>query len=89
MDYTSICAFLKNMVLPQKPVMDATGVPIYPGIGVYSGRSRLDALCAADQIKLLRELGFAGYTFFSFRADTYPEFDALALGPMRPDVQHR
>ena len=89
MDYTSIRFCLKNMVLPQKPVMDATGVPIYPGIGVYSGRSRLDALSAANQILLLRELGFAGYTFFSFRADTYPEFDALALGPMRPDVQHR
>ena len=87
MDYTNLKVFLGNITRAQKPVMDATGVPIYPGIGVYSGRSRLDAFAAAAQITLLRELGFTGYTFFSFRADTYPEFDALVLGPMRPDAK--
>lgn len=83
MDYTNLSVFLGNMARLQKPVMDATGVPVYPGIGIYSGRSRLDAASAARQIALLREMGFTGYTFFSFRADTYPEFDALAQGPMR------
>ena len=62
---------------------DPDGAPVYPGIGIYSGRSRLDALAAARQIELLRSMGFQGYTFFSFRADTYPEFDVLAQGPMR------
>ena len=83
MDYTPLSVLLGNKARPQKKVMDATGVPVYPGIGIYSGRSRLDALAAARQIELLRSMGFPGYTFFSFRADTYPEFDVLAEGPLR------
>ena len=83
MDYTNLSVFLENTARPQKKVMDDTGVPIYPGIGLCSSSSKLTPLAAARQIELLRNMGFPGYTFFSFRADTYPDFECLAEGPCR------
>lgn len=82
MDYSQSVREFEAKLPLQKQVCDETGVGVYPGIGVHSSRSLLDALDCARQIEVARKAGFPGYSFFSLKEKTFPVFDVLAKGPM-------
>ncbi len=76
MDYRGDCEALRMAAEPQGRVMVETGVPIYPGIGVISSMSRLDAAAVLQQVSVLRKLGFRGFSLFSLHRDVYGVFES-------------
>lgn len=82
MDYSQSVREFEAKLPLQKKICDKSGVGVYPGIGIHSSRSLLDALDCARQIEVVREAGFPGYSFFSIKEKTFPVFDVLAKGPM-------
>ena len=59
-----------------------TGIQVYPGIGVFSSCSQLDALACARQLDLIRQRGFRGFAFFKLCSQSFPAFDMLSKGPL-------
>lgn len=80
MDYHSSTCFLTADLKRQRPVMDGSGVPIYPGIGVAGAGLSLNEWQTARQIDLVREEGFPGYTFFWLLKGNARVFERLAAG---------
>jgi len=82
MDYSQSVREFEAKFPLQSQVYEETGIGVYPGIGVHSSRSLLDALDCARQIEVARKNGFPGYSFFSLKDKTFPVFDVLVKGPM-------
>lgn len=64
MDYTESDRVFENWVVQQK--IWAGKVPIYPGIGVSSSRTRLPVDRTIDQIEITRRHSTGGFTLFNY-----------------------
>lgn len=69
MDYTGSDLAFATMVANQERLV-AGRIPIYPGIGASSSRSRLSADRVVSQILAARASGAEGFTIFNLDADT-------------------
>lgn len=64
-------------------VQSESGTPVYPGVGMFSSCSQLDALACARQLDRLRKRGFGGVSFFKVCGRSFPILDLLGKGPLR------
>ena len=82
MTYTMSMRQLEGWIDFDAKVQAETGIPVYPGIGVFSSCSQLDALACAQQLDLIRRRGFRGFAFFKICSQSFPTFDMLGKGPL-------
>lgn len=69
MTYTDNNAHFAEILAPQMPLLKRR-IPIYPGIGAASSRSRLTPDEVATQIDIARKLGADGFTIFAMTRAT-------------------
>jgi len=84
MDYTADGAAFRDLLLLQARIEGCEG-RIIPGIGVTAKESRLGAVQAIDQVRLVRQLGFAGFSLFDVNPVLEKEIlPILSLGLTAP-----
>lgn len=67
------------------PLMRSAGTAIYPGIGLCSSASRIDARMMSDQILALRAIGYSGFTVFQLDGYAREVLPILRTGPTSVD----
>ena len=82
MTYTMSMRQLEGWIGFDAKVQSETGIPVYPGIGVFSSCSQLDAITCAQQLDLIRQRGFRGFAFFKLCSQSFPAIDMLGKGPL-------
>lgn len=82
MTYTPSLKRLDSWIDFANTVRTETGTPVYPGIGVYSSCSQLDAYSCVQQLEHIRSRGFGGVAFFKFCERTFGVMDLLGKGPL-------
>lgn len=67
------------------PLMRSAGTAVYPGIGLCSSASRIDARMMSDQILSLRAIGYSGFTVFQLDGYAREVLPILRTGPTSID----
>lgn len=80
MDYTEKDKQFTALVAEQLKLVDGR-IPVYPGIGATSGRSKLSAQRVRDQIRHARSLGAGGFIIFNFSRKTAEEIVPHVVQP--------
>ena len=87
MDYTDSGVRFARLMEHQAEINRKT--PVYPGIGLSSTGAGVEgrARRVAEQIALVRQHGYRGFTVFNFDGSAIEVLPKLVLGPTRPEAK--